>query len=313
MRLIFRACWQAIHRHPVWSIIVLVFVLLVAFAIFVYFLGWDWTGFNGGFSQTTTTNTSHGITIATVQPPEKTLWDFLQLLIIPVVLAVAAFLFNLATTHAEQQIAAQRYTQDRQIAAQRYEQDQKIALEKQREDLLQIYLDRMSELLLKEELGSSTAKPEVRNVARVRTITILFQLDARRIGTVFGFLREAGLMSTKSNSSIVSLSQADLSYINLSQTSAYEAVFSEADLYGANFSGADLRRANLSGAILIEANLDSADLDSANLSRANLSRANLSGANLSRANLSGAAITNEQLAKAKSLQGATMPDGTIHP
>jgi len=84
-------------------------------------------------------------------------------------------------------IATQRYEQDRQIAAQRYEQDQNLALDKQREDLLQIYLDRMSELLLKEKLRSSAVNTEVRNVARVRTITILFQLDSRRIGYVFAF------------------------------------------------------------------------------------------------------------------------------
>lgn len=53
----------------------------------------------------------------------------------------------------------------------------------------------MSELLLEKKLHSSVspyeilnlAQDEVRNVARVRTITILFQLDARRIGYVFAF------------------------------------------------------------------------------------------------------------------------------
>jgi uncharacterized protein YjbI with pentapeptide repeats len=39
--------------------------------------------------------------------------------------------------------------------------------------------------------------------------------------------------------------------------------------------------------------------------------ANLSDADLSRANLKGAKVTDEQLAK--SLKGATMPDGSIHP
>ncbi len=115
----------------------------------------------------------------------KTVWDWLQLLIVPLVLALIALVFQLANSRTE-----------RQLAKQRYEQDQQIALDKQREDLLQTYLDRMSELLLKEGLRSSAVDAEVRNVARVRTITLLFQLDARRIGLVFAFLREAGLMST---------------------------------------------------------------------------------------------------------------------
>jgi uncharacterized protein YjbI with pentapeptide repeats len=62
---------------------------------------------------------------------------------------------------------------------------------------------------------------------------------------------------------------------------------------------------------LSRANLEGADLSGANLSNANLSGANLSGANLSGANLTDASgITNEELdQQAKSLKGATMPNG----
>ena len=41
--------------------------------------------------------------------------------------------------------------------------------------------------------------------------------------------------------------------------------------------------------------------------------ANLVGAMLEDAKLLGANVTTEQLDKAKSLKGATMPDGSIHP
>jgi uncharacterized protein YjbI with pentapeptide repeats len=57
------------------------------------------------------------------------------------------------------------------------------------------------------------------------------------------------------------------------------------------------------------AGLNDADLSNANLSGADLSNANLSGANLSGANLKGTDVTEEQLAKCKSLEGATMPNG----
>jgi uncharacterized protein YjbI with pentapeptide repeats len=305
--------------------------------------GLDWTGFNGGYNQITTTSTNHGTTTATVKPPGKTLWDWLQLLIIPVVLAVGALLFNFANTRTEQNIAAQlykqdqliaaqRYEQDKQIAEKRYEQDQKLVLDKQREDLLQAYLDRMSELLLKDNLRSSEFDAEVRNVARVRTITVLHQLDTRRIGFVFSFLRESGLMSAKSNGSIVNLSNADLIGINFSGVDLREVDLRSANLQNANLfaangdtnlSNAILFQANLSGTVLMVANLSGAYLQEANLSYAFLMRANLSGADLQKANLSGAMlnganlkdakVTDEQLKKAKSLEGATMPDGSIHP
>src|SRR5215469_4624297 len=230
---------------------VLVLVGLIGFIFAGYWFNWDWTGFNAHI----------GPHVPQYQPT-KTLWDWLQLLLIPLVLAVAALLFNRATTRTEQMIA----------------------LDKQREDLLQTYLDRMSELLLEKQLHSpaspyeirNVTRDEVRNVAQVRTITILFQLDARRIGYVFAFLREAGLMSTTSES-IVSLKQANLTEINFSQ-----AVITEVDL-----RDTILYKANLSGAFLLEANL-------------------------SRAFLYKALVTEEQLKKAKSLDLATMPDGAKH-
>ena len=54
-------------------------------------------------------------------------------------------------------------------------------------------------------------------------------------------------------------------------------------------------------------------LSEAALNYVNLSQADLRGANLSEANLDGAVITEEQLKKARSLTGATMPDGSKHP
>ena len=63
------------------------------------------------------------------------------MLIIPLALAFIALVFQLAITRTE-----------RQLAKERYEQDQQIALDKQHEDLLQTYLDRISELLLDKKL-----------------------------------------------------------------------------------------------------------------------------------------------------------------
>jgi Pentapeptide repeats (8 copies) len=230
----------------------------MAFILAAYRFGWAGTGFLN-----------------------KTVWDWLQLLIIPVVLAIVALLFNRATSRTEQHIA----------------------LDKQREELLQTYLDRISDLLLKEGLRSSASDAEVRNVARVRTITILFQLDARRIEFVFAFLRESGLMSATASESVVSLREANLRRVDLSRANLYRA-----DLRNVILFRADLRDANL-----IEANLSQAILRKAILSQAQLREADLTGADLSLADLRGAEVTPEQLDTVGSLQGAIMPDGSKHP
>jgi uncharacterized protein YjbI with pentapeptide repeats len=59
-------------------------------------------------------------------------------------------------------------------------------------------------------------------------------------------------------------------------------------------------------------NLREAVLEGAHLHNAYLAGADLTGANLRDADLTGASVTEEQLATCASLEGATMPDGSIH-
>lgn len=86
-----------------------------------------------------------------------------------------------------------------------------------------------------------------------------------------------------------------------------------ADLLGANLSSVDFHQAHLQNADLSMANLESAKLTRANLQDANLSLANLTGADLFKADLTNAHnLTHTQLARAKRLWGAIMPDGETY-
>jgi uncharacterized protein YjbI with pentapeptide repeats len=149
-------------------------------------------------------------------------------------------------------------------------------------------------------------------------LTALPRLDLKRKGSVLLFLAESGLIHNektiidlyRANLSRVQLYKPWLNEVNLHETNLSEADLCEADLLGANLSKADLSEAHLVRTILAGVNLREA-----NLSGANLSGANLMGAILERAILKGVTgITVEELKKqAKSLKGATMPDGSIHP
>src|SRR5437588_1883647 len=86
-----------------------IFVALIVFILAVWMFGWDWTGFNGGYSQITTTSTSHGTTTAIVKPPGKTLWDLLQLLGVLAIPVVVGF-------------GAVRYTRIQQLRDQEHEE-----------------------------------------------------------------------------------------------------------------------------------------------------------------------------------------------
>ena len=117
--------------------------LLVAAGVLVlviggYGFGWDWTGLGTSPKSTTTT-------------PAKSVWDWLQFLIIPAALAGIVLWFNWQQSKTEHQIAQGQ----------------------QQETVLQGYLDRMAELLLEKNLRTSQKGDEVRQLARACTLTTL--------------------------------------------------------------------------------------------------------------------------------------------
>jgi hypothetical protein len=243
---------------------------------------------------------------------DKPLWAWLNLLIIPVVLAIGGYWFTSSQNRATQ-AAAERRAQD---------------------DALQSYLNQMGQLLLDKD--SQLLHPEegddARTLARAWTLTVLPRLDGLRKRSVVQFLYESGLI-TKDHV-VIDLTGAHLAAVNLTS----------ANLKGANLRGAYMARANLVDARLSEADLGNAKLFGANLSLAKLNGANLSeavligdkrstpfqrisatdkytlggvgpkNADLSHADLSGVNLTNayvseKQLDSAESLKGATMPNG----
>jgi uncharacterized protein YjbI with pentapeptide repeats len=254
--------------------------------------------------------------------PRKTLWDWLQLFIVPLALAAIGLWFSAQQDSHQQKIEEKRAKSDRHIEEQRAQ-----------DAALQAYLDQMSQLMLEGDLLDSKQDSEVRTLARARTLTVLTRLDSRRKGSVVQFLHEASLI--KKEGPVVSLSAvrlrgADLSHLDLLEANLSDAHLNYADLTGgAHLSGADLSDVHLSDAHLNDADIgDGTILFNADLSGANLSGANLSGANLretylvetnlSDTDLSGAnlrdarGVTDKQLLQAKTLEGATMPDGSIH-
>src|SRR5215207_7806067 len=234
----------------------------------------------------------------------KTVWDWLQLLIVPIVLAVASFWFTL------QQDIRQQATEEQRA----------------QDAALQAYLDKIGDFMLRNDgpLGESKEGDEVNTLARSRTLTVLSRLEGDQKARVVQFLYEAGLIGKErpvldlrgAALSDVLLKNADLSGADLSGVALTNANLRNTDLGGATLSGADLTNANLLNADLLNADLlnadlsrasllDDADLRGANLSGAVLRYAFLDGANLSGANLSGANFSDTNMINA-SLAGAEL-------
>jgi hypothetical protein len=284
-------------------------LLLLLLVVFGYLTGREWVGV-----------------------ADKSLWDWLQLLVVPVVLAVAGFLLS---------DAAQR---ERDLEVRQSEAD--FTNSRAQSDALLAYLDQMSSLVVDRRMNSEPPSSDTRMIAQARTLVILASLGRDRKRDPLNLIYELNLINKYSP--YLNLKKANFAAADLSEITLHDACLKDADLRRTNLSGADLRGSDLSNVDLRGADLSDAELSDVSLACANLLpyserrpaklnavhlangadptdidlnddrviRTNLSGANLRGADLSGAylagvvGITNEELElQAPSLQGATMPDG----
>ena len=199
-----------------WRIILAIIVLVILIWTGYVWLGrWpDWTGFGEYISPAVLPNQTF--------QPAKTLWDWMQLLIIPAILVGGAYWLNESARKQEIEIAEKSAETEREIAS-----------DNRKETALQTYLDKMTELLLDKKLRESEVNSEIRAVARARTLTVLRRLDGERKGALLQFLYEADLIDK--DKIAINLNGAKLSF-------AY--------LNGANLGWADLGGAILNGAKL---------------------------------------------------------------
>jgi uncharacterized protein YjbI with pentapeptide repeats len=266
----------------------------------------------------------------------KTLWDWLLLisaLAVPVVVGFAGLWFT------QQQEARQQDIED--------QRSQDTAMQAYLDNMATLLIDEQGSQLRKldpdeEVLDLIQARTETvfAVLDTKRQVSIVRFLARAQL-----ILKDNPVISLER----VNLEGIDLTEVTLSDTSFAAADLSDAQFSAANLKGANFRDADLSGAALQGADLSSAestaDLQDAplwllrreatNLTEANLSHAALQGADLSSAVLQNANLTNavltdatltdaylsdanltdakgwttEQLSAARSLEGATMPDG----
>ncbi len=140
---------QVVLRRPLfivkWLFITAGIIVLPILLVRVILLGYSvpFTGFNE----------QHGSNPEQYQPA-KTLWDWLQLLIIPAVLAVGGTIFNRLLDARSRDIAS----------------------DQQQEAAMQDYLKEMSHILTSDNLGESGPGSLRKDIARTRTLIVLHVL-----------------------------------------------------------------------------------------------------------------------------------------
>ena len=285
--------WKIV-KWPLWVILFLGGISLLVWVILSYGYSAPWTGFN----KTKIDNPAN-------YQPVKLLWDWLQLLIIPIFLTLAGWIYSVL----------QKQT------------DYKLAKEKENSVVLQAYFDSMKDLIVDGKLMDTKNDPDhpVRALARSKTITTLQMIDDERKKAVLNFLSHAGLI--KLDQPVIMLDELELNHVNFqnlrltfvdlksivfksanltkakiencnlslgdfSEAMARGSHFTYSVLKGVNFFNADLEGTDLSKAELVSANLQKTKLKKSNLSGSNLAGAKLQGSDFSEAMLDSCIFSN---------------------
>jgi uncharacterized protein YjbI with pentapeptide repeats len=224
---------------------------------------WKWTGFS-----------------------EKTLFDWLDVVAVPAILALSA-------------AGATYWISYQQIL---------IGEDNRRSELMANYYERMQELLLKEKMLETPIGSQQRVMGSALTLSTFRQLgnDGERKGELLKFLYQAKLINGQCQVPLAPNQLQDCSIINL-KGARLDKIAIEANV---ELSGVDLERARLAGANLVEIQLTKATMVAAELKRADLSKAVLNESQMKNAILDEAVLTDANLYEAN-LVGASLKEATL--
>ncbi len=320
---------------------VFVFIAFVIYCIFTPADKMGWTGFK---KDTEITHSTKKIgkgeenTETTKYISDKTLWDWMALLIAPASLAV----FGLFLQSSQQQARDRKEEQEKRLL-------RELEADRQREEALQNYTESILKLLsdhpdlraLAEREGLSALNKKLNkkaaqeleekdkhrlevgvDIIQIRTLSVLRRLiyldehgkekhDGKRKGSVIELIADLDALGNK-----VMLFDANLSGMIL--TGKVLIGLTLGGVYiDTKWRGADLREADLRNISLIESDLGGVDLTNAKLNRSYLGGtylldANLTGADLQRAFIGGVSLTGANLKDVK-LEKAIYDDSTTLP
>ena len=232
---------------------------------------------------------------------DKTAWQWLELVLVPLFLAVLAGVIEVGAQLREgaREEALQRREDDREDALQERQDDQN------RQEALIEYLGSMAELMtdkyltVDDDQADELLNPlqqETRRAAQLAarglTRATVTKLNGVRNGQIVTFLAQPSLEGIYRSDVLVgiALENADLRLAFLGR-----ANLNGANLNGANLNGANLNGANLNGANLNGANLNGTDLSAASLIGSSFTDVNLRNAILSDVNLRNASLIGSDL------------------
>lgn len=248
--------------------ITIIILCIIGFAIYLSLLPVlpAWTGFGESIKDET-------------KEAAKTLWDWLDLLIIPAVIGLLGWL----------------YSQTEKIKTKKRDE------ERSQNEVLESFLLTMTNLIIEHKLHD-TPNRQILSIARARINIALHNLNGSRKGQVLQFLYESDLIDLTPKINLIG--------INFQNVVIDEIVLGKSEIKGSYFNNSSIQKANLSGGVFIGCDFSDANLSqslvtntdfsysnftNAILNNMDLTSVNLEGVNLTNANLRGSKISKVQL------------------
>jgi uncharacterized protein YjbI with pentapeptide repeats len=248
-------------------------ICFIGFIVYLAFLPVPpvWTGFGESIKDET-------------KEAAKTLWDWLDLLIIPVVIGLLGWSFS----------------QAEKVKTKKREE------ERTENEIFESFLQTMTDLIIKNNLHDEPTRQTLA-IARARINVALNNINGARKGQILQFLYESYLVDINP--------KLKLRGANLKDAVLDEIVLGESEIRGAYFNKASIENANLKGAILVgcdfsQANLSNSSVDNVDLSYSNLTKAKLKNIDLTTVNFEGVTLTGADLRGSKILR--TQLEGIFH-
>lgn len=115
---------------------------------------------------------------------EKSFWDWVDLLLVPAALGLAGLWFSRVQKQTELEIARRERAADR-----------KRERDRQRQNILDAYFDKMTELILERGLVAPDAKLEVQRLATTRTIIALTSKGGAGVSKTWSLAKQRSTLS----------------------------------------------------------------------------------------------------------------------
>lgn len=189
-------------------------------------------------------------------PRSKTLWDWLELIVIPFVLSLIAWFLSLSD---------KKHELERETDA----QHQKTLID---------FLEKIHELVVTDRLGDSSCTSDINQLARSYILFVFRALDKNRKAEALQIIYEMKLINC--------MPKIKLHGANLNNSHLESAPLIGVEIKGAYFKNANFKHANLQNSIFLGSNFCNADFRNSNLTNVDFSYSDLTNANFKGCQLS---------------------------